>query len=260
MTNWRCEDEPTPFLVRVYARNGAFIHPDDLSSHRPPRHIDIYTTPSCTLANLALLIAAERPETFPVPALGTRVAFQHIYPSSSSSSSNHDSRGSQSSSPRYAARDLGNVVLGGSGPGALSSPSDEDEDDDMGGSSFHQRKLPPLPADEALKFETKTLKQLRFVPGDSVAVAVLLPLDDGNVAPMSTLRRDRDFADRDRGTWGMSRDRDSGLAFRGNAGRREGHRAGGFDIPRGDWRRGDRLPDPSSGRPRRDRGPGRRQW
>ncbi|KKF92809.1 Sin3 associated polypeptide p18 (SAP18) [Ceratocystis platani] len=251
MTNWHCDDDPTPFHLRVYTRNNTFIHPDDLASHRPPRHLDIYTIPSCTLGNLALLIAAERPETFPVPALGTRVAFQHIYPDPSP----HDSSSSASLRPRYIARDLGNVVLGGSGIGALAAPEDTDDDEDssMTGLDSHGRKLPPLPVDEALKFETRTLKSLRFVPGDAIAVAVLPPMDDGHVAPMTTLRRDKGAADRDRSGWGMGRERGGGSGV-GREGRRSG--GGGFDIPRGDWRRGDRLPEEPFTRAQR----GRRRW
>ncbi|KAL1887649.1 hypothetical protein Cpir12675_006466 [Ceratocystis pirilliformis] len=252
MTNWHCDDDPTPFHLRVYTRNNTFIHPDDLASHRPPKHLDIYTLSSCTLGNLALLIAAERPETFPVPALGTRVAFQHIYPDPSA----HDSSSSASLRLRYIARDLGNVVLGGSGIGALAAPEDTDDDEDssMARLDSHGRKLPPLPVDEALKFETRTLKSLRFVPGDAISVAVLPPMDDGHVAPMTTLRRDRGAVDRDRSGWGMGRERGDGSGA-GREGRRSGG-GGGFDIPRGDWRRGDRLPEEPSTRAQR----GRRRW
>ncbi|ODA82639.1 hypothetical protein RJ55_01147 [Drechmeria coniospora] len=105
-------------------------------------------------------LAAANPSALPCPAVGTRLAFQLVYP---------DLRGALPNTPvRYAVKDLGSIIIGHGGPGAETSElGDTSARDEVG----------------------RTLGDARFVIGDFVSCAVLPPLSDGSVAPASGLRR-----------------------------------------------------------------------
>ncbi|PHH76345.1 hypothetical protein CDD80_1586 [Ophiocordyceps camponoti-rufipedis] len=204
---------PPPFLVH--------LAPDDFSPESLPRHISIYTWPSCTLSELAMELAASKPSALPYPAIGTRLAFQLVYP---------DLRGMTSLSdapPRYAVKDLGSIVIGQGGPGAETSESGV-----SGGAPRADHEI------------GKTLNDARFVVGDFISCAILPPLPDGSVAPASNARRDS-------GRGHVGRENGMGIGRGVWAGRREG---AGRRVPSGEWRRGETLPEPP---PVRARGRGR---
>ncbi|KAF4582865.1 Sin3-associated polypeptide Sap18 [Ophiocordyceps camponoti-floridani] len=213
---------PPPFLVHLAYRSGTFFRPEDFSPESLPRHISIYTWPSCTLSELALELAASKPSVLPYPAIGTRLAFQLVYPDLRGMASLSDAQ------PRYAVKDLGSIVIGQGGLAAETSESGV-----SGGTSRVDNET------------GKTLNDARFVVGDFISCAILPPLSDGSVAPASNARRDsgRAYAVRENGT---GRGRDVW------AGRREGP---GRRVPSGEWRRGETLPEPPLVRSR-----GRGRW
>ncbi|KAK7751052.1 hypothetical protein SLS62_007037 [Diatrype stigma] len=143
---------------------------------------------------------------------------------------------------------------------------------------------------------SKTLAEARFVPGDFVSCAILPPLPDGSVAPASDARTGRgvgvgearplDSYSSSGGGGGDSRERENGFPRAGGRGGYGGYggyggpgggdrsglpsrhnrgmvggggggaRGSGGNVPFGEWRRGERLPDvPPAGRPR-----GRGRW
>lgn len=206
---------------------------DDFTPNSLPPHISIYTWPSCTLSELATEIAASKPSALPYPAVGTRLAFQLVHPDLRGATAIDDTL------PRYAAKDLGSIVIGQGGPGAETSAS--------GDSSSASRRDTEV---------ERTLEEARFVVGDYVSCAILPPLSDGSVAPAHNARRDASFGTHDtrgqRGGYGV---RENGFARGGGrgGGRRDWGGAGvGFPI--GDWRRGETLPEASPARPRRGGG------
>ncbi|PFH60416.1 hypothetical protein XA68_11004 [Ophiocordyceps unilateralis] len=204
---------PAPFLVHLAYRTGTFHRPEEFAFESLPPHISIYTWPSCTLSELAVELAASKPSALPYPAIGTRLAFQLVYP---------DLRGMTSlgdAPPRYAVKDLGSIVIGQGGPGAETS-------DVSGGASRADHDF------------DKTLNDARFVVGDIVSCAILPPLSDGSVAPAFSARRDSG-----RGLGGGYTARENGLG--GGRGARVGWREGGAGrgVPSGEWRRGETLPD-----------------
>lgn len=135
----------------------------------------------------------------------------------------------------------------------------------------------------------KTLAEARFVPGDFVSCAILPPLPDGSVAPASDARTGRGVGVGEArplvDSSGGSRERENGFPRAGDRGFYGGPRdergsrnprhnrgvgggrgsVGGGNVPSGEWRRGERLPDvpagsgsgSGSGRPR---GRGRGRW
>ncbi|RCI10720.1 hypothetical protein L249_5302 [Ophiocordyceps polyrhachis-furcata BCC 54312] len=202
---------PAPFLVHLMYRSGAFFRPEDFSSKPLPPHVSLYTWPSCTLSELAMELAALKPSALPHPAVGTRLVFQLVYPDLRSTAPFGDAL------PRYAVKDLGSIVIGHSGPGAETS-----ELGATGGTSRNDHDI------------GRTLNHARFVVGDFVSCAILPPLSDGSVAPASNARS---YGIRENGLGG-------GRGIR--AGRREGGPGGtGGGVPKGEWRRGETLPDMS---------------
>lgn len=247
-------EDTAPFLLKLFYRNGAFHRyatvdglrpwyrmlstyrrPNDFASQTPPPHFSVYTWPDCTLNELALEFAAANPSALPSPAIGTRLAFQLVFPDLRNASTINNGP------PRYAVKDLGSVVVGEGGPGA------ETGDDD----TAEQGRLKSE--------KDKTLSEARFVVGDYVSCAVLPPLPDGSVAPVSSARRESVPGPREGrgGHRGGFQGRENGFERgRGREGRsswRDGAEGG---FPMGDWRRGERLPDgPGGGRSR-----GRGRW
>lgn len=185
------------------------------------------------------------PAILPDPAIGARLCFCLLYA---------DARSARTDGlpPRYVSKVLGTVVLGRGGSGAGPDegvPDDEPDDADL------------------------TLAEARFITGDFISCAILPPDElTGDVAPATSARMGRGAGVGEaRGGGhvgaplpfaGPSRQRDYATpgGYRGGGrGSRGGGRfrereepfgRGGFRMPEGEWRRGDRLPDdpPDNGR------------
>lgn len=149
------EGEPTTrFLVRLFYRTGAFHRPDEFStlSHLP-EHLQLYTTETSTLLELTHLLAAAVPQSLPSPAIGTRVAFRHVYQDTRLPPS-YNASSHTPPPPRFISKDIGSLVIGEHGPGV--------EDD------------PDLPVHErTASAENKTLGDVKFVGGDYLNCAIL---------------------------------------------------------------------------------------
>ncbi|KAH6687388.1 Sin3 associated polypeptide p18 [Plectosphaerella plurivora] len=232
-------EDNTPFLLRLFCRQGAFHRPEEFASRSLQPSVSVYTWPSCSLSELACQIASERPSLLPHPSIGTRLAFRLFYPDTrgGANASNHDQ-------PRFMSRDMGSVVIG---EGAGGSHLAEDDDVEMGDRS------PPPPFEEPSDGDI-TLEQNRYVIGDYVSCAILPPLPDGSVVPEQSAWRDRPGPGPSRGGGGPGGFRGDVSFGRGNT---RGRRGGFGDVPSGDWRRGERLPDEGRSRPA---GRGGRRW
>lgn len=182
-------------------------------------------------------LAFTTPSILPDPAIGTRLSFRLLFP---------DTRASANSSavqaPKYMVKDLGSIVIGDGGPGLdLDDPTNPRNINQAGADS-----------DDA----NKTLADARFVTGDYISVAILPPLGDGSVAPASAARMGRGAGAGEAGTvvgrapGALAGERENGFGGRrgGRARRPESSsRGGGFGVPFGEWRRGERLPEVSRG-------------
>lgn len=144
-------------------------------------------------------------------------------------------------------KDLGSVIIGEGGPGIL--PDEEEAAIVRGG-----QMAGPLGGEP-----DKTLQDARFVIGDYVSCAVMLPMDNGGVAPPPSGPARGGFGGRGgmefggRGGGMGPRENGFGGGFRGRGGPRGGA-GGNFGqgfVPAGEWRRGERVPEgPSGGRGR----------
>lgn len=136
------------------------------------------------------------------------------------------------------------MVVGGDGA-SVQLPTEEEEEVVRGG----------VMAGELGGEPEKTLQEARFVIGDFVDCAVLVPGEGGRVA--APLRRGVEIGGGGRG--GYVRGRENGYAGGGYGGRGRGGggrggyggaggglgpgRLGGEGVPSGEWRRGESLPD-----------------
>ncbi|KAK5664233.1 hypothetical protein OQA88_449 [Cercophora sp. LCS_1] len=224
-------EESTPFLLKVFYRTNAFHRPEEFTSPSLPPYVPIYTWKTCTLMQLAHLIAGASPNLLPNPAIGTRLVFRIIFADTCQSRPD--------SPPRYTVKDLGSVVIGLGGPGAGTEEGGSEVGSDEG---------------------SKTLNDAMFIVGDYISCAILPPLDlTGEIQPVSAARMGRGAgAGEGRGSMGAlppPRYGRGGAAgamgdlVRGYGGRDPGRRgrgrSGGF--PQGEWRRGEQLPDPPMG-------------
>ncbi|KAK4237918.1 Sin3 associated polypeptide p18-domain-containing protein [Achaetomium macrosporum] len=230
-------DETPPFLVKLFYRTGAFHRPDEFNAPSLPPHLTVHAWKDCTLTELSHYMVGASPPILPDPAIGTRLAFRLIYA---------DTRARMDLPPRYVAKDLGSVVLGGGGPGAGADEGFADDEPDDG---------------------SKTLADARFITGDYISCAILPPNElTGDVTPASSARMGRGVGVGEaRALTGApppppsSRERDyappgvfRGRGFRGGGPRGYGGRRysdrdepfgrGGGGIPEGEWRR-DMLPE-----------------
>lgn len=171
---------------------------------------------SCTLKELALLLTQALPSILPDPAIGTRLSFRLVYPDV------HASRGGggrleTEGRGRYLSKEMGSVVVAapgysnGAGNGSVQL---EGEDAD------------------------KTLEDARFVIGDFIDCAVFPPLSDGTAISRGSVSSRG--GTRENG-YGRVRGGGYGLSSRGSY---NGPGSRSADIPSGEWRRGERLPDP----------------
>ncbi|EXJ61689.1 hypothetical protein A1O7_02118 [Cladophialophora yegresii CBS 114405] len=220
----------TPFLLNFCYRASAFHSLADFPVPTPsnphphlPSHLQIYTWMSCTLRELALLLTQALPSILPDPAIGTRLSFRLVYPDL------HAGRGGggrleSEGRGRYLSKEMGSVVVAvpenpnDNGPGAIRLQGEEAD---------------------------KTLEEARFVIGDFIDCAVFPPLSDGSVVSSGSVTA-RSGA-RENG-YGRVRGGGYGLSSRGSYigyGPRGGDFGGPATIPSGEWRRGERLPEPS---------------
>jgi histone deacetylase complex subunit SAP18 len=179
-------------------------------------------------------LAGTLPSALPSPAVGTRIAFQLVFP---------DLRWTNSlpkAPPKYGVKNLGSVVIGG-GSEKLDDVHEGRAKDEEG---------------------HKTLIDARLVVGDYVSCAILPPLENGSIAPMPLLKAEfgpgvhdgrmnhsafnTHYSNPPGFPRGGSRDSRSGRGDRSGD-------VGGF--PEGEWRRGEKLPGT-----RGTRGRGRRNW
>ncbi|KAI4189203.1 MAG: hypothetical protein L6R41_001646 [Letrouitia leprolyta] len=224
------------------------LAPHPTTSPFPP-HLQIYTWPTCTLRELSHLLTSALPYLLPTPQIGTRLSYRLIYP---------DTRPSP---PRYLAKDIGSVVVGGDGAGVVSLPTEEEEEVVRGG----------VMAGELGGEPEKTLQEARFVIGDFVDCAILVPGEGGRVA--APLRRGMESGGPRGGGYVGGRENDYGGGGGGYSGRGRGGggrggyggsgggglgpgRLGGEGVPSGEWRRGESLPDRGYGGYGRGRGRG----
>ncbi|KAI2470612.1 Sin3 associated polypeptide p18-domain-containing protein [Annulohypoxylon bovei var. microspora] len=224
-----------PFMLRLFYRTGAFHRPDEFTNGPFPPHITIHAWPDVSLTELVYNIAAAKPHLLPDPAVGTRVAFRLIFPDTRNNAASH-------TTARYAVKDMGSVIIGDGSRGL-------DPDD------VEAEKEPEADGE-------KTLTDARFVVGDFISCAVLPPLPNGAVAPVSSARSGRSTGPSEsRVVMG----RPHSISFgegendRPARPRNSGRGYDGFNrgsIPTGEWRRGERLPDP----PPAGRGRGGRRY
>ncbi|KAK3725524.1 hypothetical protein LTR37_000494 [Vermiconidia calcicola] len=225
-----------PFLLRLYWRLSRPLEPHEFSIAPPEdtsaipsyasllpqtlrtQSVEIYTWPTCTIAELTGLLSTVLPESW---AVGTRCVFKLVFP---------DTRGgvSESGRGRWVDKPLGSVVIGGREAVMQDSESAGLEDADAANN----------PGVEILEGDAdKTLADARFVIGDYVACTIYPPSQDGRIAPPPS-----------RGP-PPNGPRENGGPRGGSGGYRGGGslRGGPPPPPIGDWRRGERPPPPSSG-------------
>lgn len=233
----------TPFLLKLFYRPGSFLRLDDFSPDGPqPPHLQIYTWQSCSLREMTALLTSALPHLLPSPAAGTRVAYRLVYPDTRPNMTRGNEPG------RYISKELGSVVIGATSanPDTIMNGSNAVEED-----------------------ANKTLLDARFIIGDYVSCAILPPLPNGAVAPVPSGQgsaprgppRNGMNAPRDEfrgGRDGYGPPRENG--FGGRVGGRGGFGGGGDfgrgppsgNVPIGEWRRGEQIPQNGNG----DRGGG----
>lgn len=217
----------TPFLLNFCYRSSAFHNLTDFPVPTPsnphpslPAHLQIYTWMSCSLRELAHLLVGALPSIVPEPAIGTRLAFRLVYPDTSTYGAGRAASGRlDEGRGRYVSREMGSVVI--------SAPSDGTE----------EKKL-DMTGDDA----EKTLEEVRFVIGDFIDCAVFPPLADGSVVARSSVSGRGGGGMRENG-YGRVRGGGYGLSGRGGAHSRGDYGGGSGNIPSGEWRRGERLPE-----------------
>lgn len=101
----------------------------------------------------------------------------------------------------------------------------------------------------------KTLADARFVVGDYVDVAILPPLDDGSIAPPIQGGRGPPGGPIGSGMRAFGPPRENGGGRRGPGGGGMGRGPLGNNLPSGDWKRGERVPEERGGGWGRRRGP-----
>ena len=210
----------TPFLLKLFYKQNSWHRLEDFDPERTlPQHLQIYTWPSCSLRELSHLLTSALPSVLPSPAAGTRLAYRLIYP---------DAKGlprDPSLPGRFLSKELGSVVVGS-------------EDTTMNGTTN---------GTGAAAFEgdsEKTLQEARFIIGDYVSCVILPPQSDGSVAPTPMpppVPSRGGYGGPPRGGYPP---REDGYSFRGRGPRADfGGGGRGPNVPPGEWRRGERLPD-----------------
>lgn len=249
----------TPFLLRLYYRSSAFHSPSEFTTVPPPsslqqQSLQIYTWPTCTLAELTSLLSSALPHLLPSPAVGTRIGYRLVFPDTRSvpASGNSDGPG------RWLSKELGSVVIGAD-EDYRDDQRDYEEDGDRNGGDGRDVAdvLGKLTGDAA-----KTLAEARFVIGDYISCAIFPPLPGGSVASLPPA--DRGFGPPGGrmggrgGGGGYGGGRENGGGYRGGRARGGGgfggdrfngerERGFGASVPSGEWRRGERIPEGPGG-------------
>jgi len=221
----------TPFLLNFCYKSSSFHSltefpiPTASHPHPPlPAHLQIYTWMNCTLRELAQLLTQALPHILPDPSIGTRLSFRLVYPDLYANRGGGGRLESEGRG-RYLSKEIGSVVV--------SAPEYSNGD---------AEGRPKLEGDDA----DKTLEDARFVIGDFIDCAVFPPLSDGTVVGRGSASASARGGVRENG-YGRVRGGGYGLSGRGSF---NGHGPRGNDfgapgsIPSGEWRRGERLPDP----------------
>ncbi|KAF4550751.1 Hypothetical protein D9617_16g015410 [Elsinoe fawcettii] len=236
-----------PFLLRLFYRQSAFHSPNEFITVPPTSalkasSITIHTWPDCTLSELTSHLVSAIPDLLPSPAVGTRIGFRLIFPDTRAPGAEYEGRGS------WKSKELGSVVVG-EDVRANNSRDDDTQGTQDGGGVNDALGLGRLTGEAS-----KTLADARFVIGDYISCAIISPRQDGSVASVPAF---------DRG--GPRRGYENGMNGHGRGGRGGyGGRRGALgdrdlgppsNVPAGEWRRGERLPDgPGSGYGRRGGG------
>ncbi|KAF3481045.1 uncharacterized protein GIQ15_03804 [Arthroderma uncinatum] len=244
----------TPFHLKLFYRQNSFHSLSDFpvpsatptdntasSASAPlPPHLQIYTWQSCSLRELAHLLTSALPTLLPDPAVGTRLSFRLVYPDTRSQAGSRPGDGGDGRG-KYVSKDIGSVIVG-----FMKGGDGKDGDADKAGEGIS------LEGDEA----DKVLHDARFVIGDYIDCAILPPLADGSVAPAISSRGPLHptMGRGMRAFGGGPFSRDGGFSRpRHGPGAPSGRNGGGVagsnlaNVPSGEWRRGERLPD-SGGR------------
>ena len=186
-------------------------------------HLQVYTWSSCTLKELAHILTSTLPHLLPDPAVGTRLSFRLVFPDTRSTVPRGSGRLDDEGRGRYTSKEIGSVVIAPSGngysngDGAIAAADVEGDDAE------------------------KTLADSRFVIGDFVDCAIFPPLSDGSIEPRPTgMARGGGLPPYRENGYGRVRGGGYG-GGRGYSGRGE-YTA---NVPSGEWRRGERLPDAS---------------
>lgn len=190
--------------------------------------VQIYTWPTCTLAELTgLLTSVLPPNVLPSPAVGTRLVYKLIFP---------DTRAEvrEGGKGKWIDKPLGTVVIGG-----------QDADLNTDGDATNGDAV--IKPEDLEGDAQKTLLDARFVIGDYVACTIYTPGPDGRIASLPPPRPPRDSYAGARGPPPM---RENGGGYgrggggRGGYGGGYGGRGGGYAAgpPVDEWRRGERPP------------------
>lgn len=239
----------TPFLLNFCYRSAGFHSLSEFPVPTPsnphphlPAHLQVYTWYSCTLRELAHILTSALPGILPEPTVGTRLSFRLVFPDTrppppgpgprTAGRLEEDVVGRVAA--RYTSREMGSVVIAPSDGGGHVNG-----DASAGTGAVKKFNLEGDDAD-------KTLADVRFVIGDFVDCAVFPPLSDGSVAPRSAgggggLRGGPGPPPMRENGYGRVRGGSYGASGRGYGGGGRGDFGG--NIPSGEWRRGERLPD-----------------
>lgn len=269
-------NDTVPFLLRLFFRTGSSHGPHEfLSLTNLPPHITIYTWTNCTLRELAYHLVEAKPAAFPSPSIGTRLVFRLVYPDAKAIAN-------ANAPANFIIRDLGSVVLGSEYSGTkYHEMLDERAVNDKSCGSTEMNNQDVLIKNEVearlgrgqpdgggLGSTTEDesnvmLQDTKFVIGDYVSVSILPPGIDGEVAEAPAFRGpilkmesrlsngiDVDFSGFGEKSLGSRRRRRGGRNRGGNT------FSGTNTIPLGEWRRGERIPDP----PKSVGGRRRKRW
>ncbi|KAG0153822.1 hypothetical protein PDIDSM_1201 [Penicillium digitatum] len=225
-----------PFHLKLFYRVNNYNPLSEYSIPVPSRRGGPVSGPNAIRPTSPLLTSA-LPSLLPDPPVGTRLCFRLIYP---------DARGAAMGGPdargRYLSRDLGSAIVG-----PRDSPLRADDDED---------KQDARPRPGPLRFQgseaDRPLQDARFIVGDYIECAILAPLEDGSIAPAIKGASGPIMGPRGGGGGGMRAFRDNGYPRGPSRGGPRGGSGGPPHMPRGDWHRGERLPEGGRG--------GRRGW
>lgn len=166
-----------------------------------------------------MLLTTALPDVLPRNPVGTRLGFRLVYPDMSPKAGRLDEGGKG----RYVSREMGSVVVGST---AINGSGEAESG--VGAAGFE------MGGEDA----DKTLEEVRFVIGDFVDCAIFPPLSDGSVVGRGSVTGLNGSRGRENG-YGPRGGRLGGYGLGGGRGRGDF----GGNMPSGEWRRGERIPD-----------------